>query len=1362
MFKKSGDIIFFARVRLFTFFSFYPTESENVLKCVIHPGRKDKKKGKGPAFELLVGTGDKPGEEYAALAVLHQIEHGKPLERLLAPEFRETWLHLDERHKQIQENMERKAANREKRELINEKREERETNRVSATITISAASRQLIEDALLHQKAKLPQFSQEHGIGGAQAHNDEQAQNHVLKELLRMGFSKLDATDASQLFNETSPALDYLCLNLDESELPPSFAPASDVEVVQLFTPSSTRGPGFIDPVITNELTHLTCMSKLSTSRAMKHANGDFRIALASLYDILTHNTFAMCTPYSLDNNVTLLAKTERETEEESIRAIYDSDVTIGVGSFSRLSSSWAAVITLQDGIPGIEHSAPVQIVFIDHTGNYPFTAPIVLISSSFDNSSQGQRKILSAAQRRFLVRATIGEICTMHLSYRMGAPLRPIPVIYHILSFLGDATEGQLLDSARRLKSSDAVVVHSPHQSRPGNLSNVKLIPKNVRSSRLTEKPHRVLNHVESPELSKMLSHRKKLPAHESRKSILLSIQKSQVVVICGATGSGKTTQVPQFILEEASEKRTPVSVVCTQPRRIAAISVAERVAAERCEEIGGNVGYQVKLKSRKSTVTRLLFCTTGILLRQLQNDSKLDAYTHVVIDEVHERSVETDLLLLLLREILSQRSSLRVVLMSATLDAGKFASYFACTGKGLKSSVPVVSISGRTFPVDHFYLTEAIAYCGYRLKPGDRFSKKRGIKDKEISKKYDPEPHGVSFPINRNSASLAAAEDDPEISDYSDNEVDSDEMSSCSVTHVAPLSPSDPHSLEVKNTVSLIDEKQVNVDLIETLVTRIDEEGRQKNEFGAILIFLPGVTEISEVLQRLSSCPGASKFHALPLHSLLSPEEQSRVFIRISNGKRKIICSTNIAETSITVEDVTVVIDTLRVKQMGYDSLNGCSVLEEQFVSKAEAEQRSGRAGRVAKGTCYRLVRRGFFDERLAVRPTPEIQRVALEPVVLNVLSIMSDVKASGDPAAFLSKAVDAPNIESISKAITNLVDIGALERRSSLKQTAVETVELTALGRHLSLLPVDARIGKLLIYGTIFGCVDAMLTIAATISERSPFILPFDKRDEAREAKEAFSWGKSDLLLFLKAFNAWREVRDSNSGISAENSFCIKNFLSRKTLIAIEDGRKQLADSIADAGFCASIGKDWERSQTLNQHGMNVRVLRAVICAALYPNLVRIDFPKTKYEQVAGGTIAKKHNSKDIRFRCKTMERLFLHPGSINFFEGGYDTRWLAYFTKVKTSKIFIRDSTLVSPYAILLFGGNIEVNHEKEEMSVDEWIVFKSQARVAVMARELRRELDALLLRKFSDSTMDLAAEGRAIIDAMILFITQEGR
>ncbi|PXF43282.1 putative ATP-dependent RNA helicase DHX57 [Gracilariopsis chorda] len=1172
------------------------------------------------------------------------------------------------------------------------------------------------------------------------------------------------------MFSNISDALDYLCLNLDESELPSSSAAKADVEIVQFYSKESSQGPKRVDTTQRDELCRYLCLSRYASERALKKADGVYENALYTLYESLTHNIFTRSP--SLEKDLEAM-EIQRIEEKETLLAIYGEDVEAGFGMFPAFPNKWSVIIRISDGFPAVGYLGSASVAFVNADGHYPFSAPVVLVLES-GRMTDSETGTLAGAQKRLLMRGAAAKVAELRKSFDAignGESTVPKPVycVYEVITFLCTATAEDLFRSATskfvlRTEKSVSGIKERASQALPEG--NDRTGRKEIARKRI-HRPVQSDPLKHSPELLEMKKRRAGLPAHKARSEILSKVMNNQVVVVSGATGSGKTTQIPQFLLEEASENRRPVSIICTQPRRIAAMSVAERVASERCQSVGESVGYQVKLNSRLSRQTRLVFCTTGVLLRRLQSDPHLENVSHVILDEVHERSSETDFLMLILRDILPKRRSLRVILMSATLDAAKFAAYFSSTpssSSSWKIRVPIAAIPGRTYPVDELYLEDAVSLARYTLKPGDRYARKRGPPSQRG--KLAGEVAGVVRDYYaRTSATEAAAADDPADDDIIGNDSGGDSSEIVprfylDVQHSRVPEVSNFH--DYRAMASLIDESLVNFDLIDMLVRQIVLTTSSDDNSGAILVFLPGTSEISTLIRRLSTGPGSNKLWALPLHSLLSPEDQRKVFKPPPNGKRKLICSTNIAETSITINDVTVVIDTLRVKETSFDPLNGFSVLSECFVSKAAAKQRAGRAGRVSKGTCYRLVRRNTFQAKLAAQQKPEIQRIALEHLVLNVLSIVSESHRENSPYDFFSKAIDPPDKEAVATAINNLINIGALRTVGSKGKKGYGDVEMTALGKHLAGLPVDARIGKLLIYGSVFGCLDAALTIASTISERSPFYAPLDKREEARSAKGKFHWGKSDLLTYVNVYEKWRELQENGHSNGAQQKFCNEHFLLRKLLITIGDNRRKLANALKDIGFCGRQvdTRGWERTDQFNKNGRNHRILRAVICAALYPNIVRIDLPPTKYREVAGGSIPINHNSKDLKLRTKNSARVFLHPESTNFHIGNYETRWLAYYEKVHTSKLFIRDSTMVSPYAILLFGGDIGVNHKNGQMSVDRWVVFKAPAQVAVLARELRRELDQLLLRKFENTDLDISSDGSMVKDAIVRLITHE--
>jgi HrpA-like RNA helicase len=328
----------------------------------------------------------------------------------------------------------------------------------------------------------------------------------------------------------------------------------------------------------------------------------------------------------------------------------------------------------------------------------------------------------------------------------------------------------------------------------------------------------------------------------------IVAAINSNQVTVIAGDTGCGKTTQVPQLVLDDLilRDRGSDANIIVTQPRRISAISVAERIAVERLERIGETVGYNIKLEKRVSRKTRLLLCTTGILLRRLQCDPDLASVSHVFLDEVHERDINSDFLLIILKELLRRRKSLKLVLMSATLNAESFASYF--------DGSAVVTIPGRTHPVQELRLEDVFQQIGYKLEEGSDYALKataaRRWTKSALRKRY-------AFPK------------------YDKNTIQS---------------------------LSVVDEKLINYELIAKLVKHICLSGGE----GAILVFLPGLAEISKAIDEIHKIEmfQSDAYLILPLHSTLSSLEQAAVFDVPKDGVRKIVLATNIAETSITIE--------------------------------------------------------------------------------------------------------------------------------------------------------------------------------------------------------------------------------------------------------------------------------------------------------------------------------------------------------------------------------------------------------------------------------------------------------------------------
>ncbi|CAI5990013.1 unnamed protein product [Closterium sp. NIES-65] len=588
---------------------------------------------------------------------------------------------------------------------------------------------------------------------------------------------------------------------------------------------------------------------------------------------------------------------------------------------------------------------------------------------------------------------------------------------------------------------------------------------------------------------MQEMKRKRGELPMAAVREEVVQALREGDVVVVSGETGSGKTTQVPQYIFEdaEASGKAGFCNIVCTQPRRIAAISVAERVAAERCEPPVGSgsrgggpagvVGYHVRLDAVKTWYTRILFCTTGILLRRLVGDPLLSDVTHVVVDEVHERSIQGDFLLVILRDLLARRQQMRremphlpafkLVLMSATLDASLFASYF--------TGCPVIQAQGRTFPVEMKYLEDVYESTGYKLS-SDSPAALRSESHQSRAKGSKAAAGGGSKTKQKllkagwgDDASLQAETVNPDYdasrySDYSDS---------------------------TWKNLRRVDEGTIDYELLEDVVAHIDATCSP----GAILVFLPGMGEIQYLWDRLAAsrqfgAPGKVEW-LLPLHSSVSAAEQRQAFNSPPSGVRKVVLATNIAETSITIDDVVYVVDVGKQKETQFDARRGMTSLVEAWVAKANVRQRAGRAGRVQAGRYFALFTRHRFETIMRPFQQPEIQRVPLVELCLQIKLL--DL---GTPAQFLSKAIEPPKEEAVRSAMKTLREVGAVDERE----------DLTALGTHLAALPVDVRIGKMMIYGAVMGCLSTALTIAACLSYRSPFSSSFRDRKAAARARQA----------------------------------------------------------------------------------------------------------------------------------------------------------------------------------------------------------------------------------------------------------------
>uniref|UniRef100_A0A8B9NQM0 Putative ATP-dependent RNA helicase DHX57 n=1 Tax=Apteryx owenii TaxID=8824 RepID=A0A8B9NQM0_APTOW len=849
------------------------------------------------------------------------------------------------------------------------------------------------------------------------------------------------------------------------------------------------------------------------------------------------------------------------------------------------------------------------------------------------------------------------------------------------------------------------------------------------------------------------MLQERQKLPAWQERETILDLLNSHQVLVVSGMTGCGKTTQIPQFILD-ASLQGSPnrvANIICTQPRRISAISVAERVAKERTERVGVTVGYQIRLESVKSSATRLLYCTTGVLLRRLEGDLTLQGVTHVIVDEVHERTEESDFLLLVLKDIMFQRPDLRIILMSATLNAELFSQYF--------HSCPIINIPGRTFPVDQFFLEDVIAMTRYVLEDSSPYRRKTKQENKLNGRHARTAFEEVEEDLRRagilKETDIAIKDSDPDQK----------------LTLKQLLARYKGVNKTVLKTMSVMDLDKVNLELIEALLEWI-VAGRHSYPPGAVLIFLPGLAEIKMLYEQLQSNALFNNRHSkrcvvYPLHSSLSSEEQQSVFLKPPVGVIKIIISTNIAETSVTIDDVVYVIDSGKMKEKRYDPSKGMESLEDTFVSRANALQRKGRAGRVASGVCFHLFSSHHYNHQLIKQQLPEIQRVPLEQLCLRIKIL--EMFSAQSLHSVLSRLIEPPRTESLRASKLRLQDLGAL--------TSDE--KLTPLGYHLASLPVDVRIGKLMLFGTIFRCLDPALTIAASLAFKSPFVSPWDKREEANKKKLEFAVGNSDYLALLQAYKGWR--LSTKEGSQASYNYCRENFLSGRVLQEIASLKRQFTELLSDIGFvkeglrardiekkcCQGDGVLDATGEEANSNAENIKLISAMLCAALYPNVVQVKTPEGKYQKTSTGAVKMQPKAEELKFVTKNDGYVHIHPSSVNYQTRHFESPYLVYHEKIKTSRVFIRDCSMVSVYPlVLLGGGQVHMQLQKGEFVIsldDGWIRFVAAShQVAELVKELRCELDQLLQDKIKNPSMDLCMcpRGSRIIGMIVKLVTTQ--
>ncbi|MGP1367839.1 MAG: helicase-related protein [Treponema sp.] len=531
-----------------------------------------------------------------------------------------------------------------------------------------------------------------------------------------------------------------------------------------------------------------------------------------------------------------------------------------------------------------------------------------------------------------------------------------------------------------------------------------------------------------------------KKLPVYEQKERILETLKSNQVIVVQSPTGSGKTTQLPVILYEAGYSQGGMIAV--TQPRRIAALSVSEFIAKQLHTTYPGLVGYKMRFEDKTDQSTKIKIMTDGILLQELKLDPWLSKYSVIMVDEAHERSLNIDFVLGLLKRILAERKEFKVIVSSATMNAEAFSEYF--------DGCPIVTIDTITYPVAMIY-----------------------------------DPPVISAGTSTDAASTALIE-------------------------------------KICNTVERI----------------LDNK-----EKGGILIFLPGEKIIKDCMIALNHSSFAKKIFTLPLYGRLPKDEQENVFKKPPAGRKKIILSTNIAETSVTIADITTVIDSGLAKMNFYNPRTFTSSLTETTVSKASCNQRRGRAGRTCEGTCYRLYTRKDFDTR-QMYTTEEIYRTDLSEVVLQ----MADL---GIKDFYVFDFISPPGREGIIGAVDTLNMLGALSHDNTL----------SSIGKLMAAFPLEPRISRIIVEAVMRfpGVIEEALIAASFLSANSPFVLPPGEEMDARKAHHAFRDMHGDFVSYLNIFAAFKSAKN-------KTKFCERNYLDERIMLEIENIDLQLQEIVS----------------------------------------------------------------------------------------------------------------------------------------------------------------------------------------------------
>ncbi|KAM8879137.1 ATP-dependent RNA helicase DHX15-like [Spinachia spinachia] len=653
--------------------------------------------------------------------------------------------------------------------------------------------------------------------------------------------------------------------------------------------------------------------------------------------------------------------------------------------------------------------------------------------------------------------------------------------------------------------------------------LAPIKQLAMQQQINPFTNLPH-------TPRFYDILKKRLQLPVWEYKERFSDIITRHQSFVLVGETGSGKTTQIPQWCVDMVKGLPGPKrAVACTQPRRVAAMSVAQRVADEMDVMLGQEVGYSIRFEDCSSAKTILKYMTDGMLLREAMNDPLLERYGVIILDEAHERTLATDILMGVLKEVVRQRGDLKVIVMSATLDAGKFQVYF--------DNCPLLTIPGRTHPVEIF---------------------------------YTPEPER---------------------------------------------------------------------DYLEAAIRTVIQIHMCEEEEGDCLLFLTGQEEIDEACKRIKRevddlGPDVGDIKIIPLYSTLPPQQQQRIFEppppRKPNGAigRKVVVSTNIAETSLTIDGVVFVIDPGFAKQKVYNPRIRVESLLVTAISKASAQQRAGRAGRTRPGKCFRLYTEKAYKTEMQDNTYPEILRSNLGSVVLQLKKLGIDDLVHFD-------FMDPPAPETLMRALELLNYLAALN----------DDGDLTELGSMMAEFPLDPQLAKMVIASCEFNCSNEILSITAMLSVPQCFVRPTEAKKAADESKMRFAHIDGDHLTLLNVYHAFKQNHEANQ-------WCYDNFVNYRSLMSADNVRQQLSRIMDRFNLPRRSTEFTSRDYYTN--------IRRALCTGFFMQVAHLER--------TGHYLTVKDN-----------QVVQLHPSTVL----DHKPEWVLYNEFVLTTKNYIRTCTDIKP-------------------------------------------------------------------------------